>query len=94
MATLEAQASASLAAVGLMVRNGYGLATQFLLILVFALITYLVVEIPVISYAVSPEGTASRVEAVTWLGTHKIQAVATVAAVIGLVLIIKGLTSL
>ena len=61
----------------------------------FGLITYLVVEIPVISYAVSPEGTATRVEAFsTWLGTHKIQTVAAVAAVIGVVLIIKGLTSL
>jgi len=92
---LGAPSPFSLAAVGLMVRNGYGLVTQLLLILVFGLITYLVVEIPVISYAVSPEGTATRVEAFsTWLGTHKIQAVAAVAAVIGVVLIIKGLTSL
>ena len=78
-----------------MVRNGYGLPTQLLLILVFALIAYLVVEVPVISYALAPDATTTRVEAFsTWLGTHKIQAVAAVAAVIGVVLIIKGLTSL
>ena len=78
-----------------MVRNGYGLVTQLLLILVFGLITYLVVELPIISYAIAPEGTATRVEAFsTWLGTHKIQAVAAVVAVIGVVLVIKGLTSL
>jgi len=92
---LGAPSPFSLAAVGLMVRNGYGLLTQLVLILVFALITYLVVEIPIVSYAVSPDGTASRVEAFsTWLGTHKIQAVAAVAAVVGVVLIVKGLSSL
>jgi hypothetical protein len=92
---LGAPSPFSLAAVGHMVRDGYGLITQLLLILVFALITYLVVEIPIISYAIAPEGTAARVEAFsTWLGAHKIQAVAAVVAVIGVVLIIKGLTSL
>jgi len=92
---LGAPSPFSLAAVGLMVRNGYGLVTQLLLIVMFGLITYLVVELPIISYAIAPEGTATRVEAFsTWLGTHKIQAVAAVVAVIGVVLIIKGLTSL
>ena len=92
---LGAPSPFSLAAVGLMVRNGYGLLTQLLLIVVFALITYLVVEIPVISYALSPDATTTRVQAFSvWLGTHKIQAVAAVAAIIGVVLIIKGLTSL
>jgi len=84
----------SLAAIGIMVRNGYALPTQLLLILGFSLITYLVVEMPIISYTVRPEATAARVETFsTWLETHKIQAVAVVAAVIGLVLIVKGLTA-
>jgi len=91
---LGAPSPYSLAAVGLMVRNGYGLPTQLLLILVFCLITYLVVEIPVVSYALSPDGTATRVQGFsTWLGTHKIQAVAAVAAVVGVIFIVKGLTT-
>ena len=50
---------------------------------------------PIISYTVRPEATAARVETFsTWLGTHKIQAVAALAAVIGLVFIVKGLTAL
>jgi len=78
-----------------MVRNGYALPTQLLLILGFSLVTYLVAEVPIISYIVRPEGTAARVETFsTWLGTHKIQAVAALAAVIGLVFIVKGLTAL
>ena len=85
----------SLAAIGIMVRNGYALPTQLLLILGFSLVTYLVAEVPIISYIVRPEGTATRIETFsTWLGAHKIQAVAIVAAVIGLVFIVKGLTAL
>ena len=85
----------SLLAVGHMVRNDYRLPTQLLLILGFSLVTYLVVELPVISYAVRPDATAARVEAFsTWLGTHKIQAAAATAAVVGVLLIVKGLTAL
>ena len=92
---LGAPSPFSLAAVGISVRNGYGLLTQLLLILIFGLITYLVVEVPIVSYLIAPEGTASRVASFsTWLGTHKIQAVAALAAVVGVVLVIKGLTSL
>jgi hypothetical protein len=92
---MGAQTPFSLAAIGIMVRNGYRLPTQLLLILGFSLVTYIVVELPIISYAVRPEGTAARVESFsTWLETNKIQAAAAVAAVIGLVLIVKGLTAL
>ena len=59
----------SLAAVGIMVRNGYGLPVQLILILAFSLVTYLVVEVPILSYVLSPDATASRVAAFsTWLG--------------------------
>jgi len=85
----------SLAAVGHMVRNDYRLPTQLFLILGFSLITYLVVELPIIIYAVRPDATAARVEAFsTWLGTHKIQGAAAAAAVVGVLLIVKGLTAL
>lgn len=91
---LGAPTAFSLAAVGLMVRNGYELPTQLLLILLFSLITYIVVEIPLISYAVSPDATATRVQAFsTWLGTHKIQAAAATAGVIGVIFIVIGLTA-
>lgn len=92
---LGAPSPFSLAAVGIMVRNGYWLPVQLLLILGFSLVTYIVVEVPIISYAVRPEATTSGVERFsTWLGTNKIQAVAALAAIVGIVLIIKGLTSL
>jgi len=92
---LGAQTPFSLAAIGVMVRDGYRLPTQLLLILGFSLVTYVVVEVPIISYTARPEGTATRVEAFSaWLQTNKIQAAAAVAAVVGLGLIVKGLTAL
>ena len=84
-----------LAAIGIMVRNGYGLLAQSLLVVAFSLVTYLVVEIPIVSYVIWPDATSSKVTAFSeWLGSHKIQAVAAVAAVVGLVLIGKGIAAL
>jgi hypothetical protein len=84
-----------LAAIGIMVRNGYGLLGQCLLVVAFSLVTYLVVEVPIVSYAVWPDATSGKVTAFSeWLGTHKIQAAAAVAAVVGLVLIGKGIAAL
>jgi hypothetical protein len=84
-----------LASIGITVRNGYGLLVQCLLVVVFSLITYLVVEIPIVSYAVWPDATSTKVTAFSeWLSSHKIQAAAAVAAVVGLVLIGKGIAAL
>ena len=91
---LGAPSPFSLAAVGIMVRGGYSLPVQLALILVFALVTYIVVEVPVVGYLISPERTATRVDVFSkWLGAHKIQAVAAIAAIVGVVFIVKGITA-
>ena len=83
-----------LAAIGSMVQNGYALPVQLALIAAFSLVTYLVVEVPVLGYTFRPDATAVRVAPFSaWLGSNKIQVVAALAAVVGLVLIAKGLTS-
>jgi hypothetical protein len=84
-----------IAAVGAMVRDGYSLPAQLALVVGFSLVTYLVVEVPVLLYAVRPDATAARVAALSsWLDSNKIQVAAALAALVGLVLIVKGLTSL
>ena len=84
-----------LAAIGAMVRDGYSFPVQLALIVVFSLITYVVVELPVLSYAIWPGATAARVAAFSaWLDANKIQVVAAIGAVVGLALIVKGVTSL
>jgi hypothetical protein len=83
-----------LAAIGAMVKNGYVLPVQLSLVVAFSLVTYLVVEIPVLSYTVWPDATSARVAAFSaWLSANKIQIVAGLAAVVGLVLIAKGVTA-
>ncbi|KYH43436.1 GAP family protein [Branchiibius sp. NY16-3462-2] len=80
---------------GQIVRDGYSLPVQLLLILGFSLVTYVVVEVPVVGYWVAPDSTAARVDAFSkWLGSHKIQTVAVLAGIIGIAMIIKGLTAL
>jgi hypothetical protein len=81
-----------LTAVGEMVRQDYPFVLQLALLVVVSLVTYIVVEIPVVSYALRPETTAARVTAfAAWLDANKIQAAAALAAVIGVILVIKGL---
>ena len=66
----------------------------FALIVGFSLVTYLVVEVPVLGYTARPEATAARVATFSaWLSTNKIQVVVALAAVVGLAPIAKGLTS-
>jgi len=78
-----------------MVRDGYSLPVQLALVVGFSLVTYIVVEVPVLLYAVKPDATAARVAAFSsWLDSNKIQVAAALAALVGLVLIVKGLTSL
>jgi hypothetical protein len=55
---------------------------------VVRLVTYVVVEIPVLSSALRPQTTAARVTAfAAWLDANKIRAAAALASVIGVALI-------
>jgi hypothetical protein len=92
---LGAPSPFQLAAIGIMVRHGYSLPVQLLLVVAFALVTYIVAELPIVSYAIWPDATAGKVAQFSaWLDTHKIQAAAIVAAIVGVVLIVKGITAL
>lgn len=85
----------SLLAVGHMVREELPLPIQLLQILMFSFITYIVAEIPIVSYLIAPESTSARVESFSaWLGVHKIGAVAALAAIVGIAMIIRGLSGL
>jgi hypothetical protein len=84
-----------MAAVGAMVRDGYSLPVQLALVVGFSLVTYIVVEVPVLLFSVRPDATAARVASfAAWMDANKIQVAAALAAVVGLALIVKGLTSL
>ena len=84
-----------LAAIGAIVHEGYSFPVQVALIGLVTVITYVVVEIPLVTYAVRPEATTARVAALSeWMDANKIQVVAGSAALVGVSLIVKGVLSL
>lgn len=83
------------AAIGAIVHEGYLFPLQVALVAGVSLITYAVVEVPLVTYAVRPDATTARVAALSeWMDANKIQLVAGGAALVGVTLIVKGATSL
>jgi hypothetical protein len=84
-----------LLALGHLARGGYTAIAAGALIVVFALMKFALMEIPIVSYAVDPEGTAARVGRFSdWMRANKLAGVAVAVAVIGLLLIGRGFSGL
>jgi hypothetical protein len=82
-------------ALGHLARGGYGTIVVSAMIVAFNLIKFILIEVPIVSYAVSPERTAARVDRFSsWMQAHKIDVIAAVVGVISLVLIGKGISGL
>jgi Sap, sulfolipid-1-addressing protein len=93
-ATIGLPGAIDLVAFGYIARHGYSVIATGLLIVTFVLIKLLLIDVPMLSYAVVPERTASWVKAFSgWMHVHKIQVIAAVAGVVGVGLIAKGVTS-
>jgi hypothetical protein len=72
-----------------------GAVASVLLILVFNAIMFLLVEVPLIGYLISPEGTTARVHRFhTWLGEHARIVASVVAVAVGVYLVLKGILRL
>jgi hypothetical protein len=92
--TIGLPGALDLVAFGYIARHGYSVVATGLLIVTFVLIKLLLIDVPMLSYAILPERTASWVEAFSdWMQVHKIQVIAAVVGVVGVVLIVKGVTS-
>ncbi len=84
-----------LLAVGHLARGGYGAIAAGAIIVAFALIKFLLIEVPIASYAIDPDGTATEVTRFSgWMQSNKIAVVAAIVGVIGLVLIGRGISGL
>lgn len=82
-------------AIGRIVRAGYAILPSLVIIVVFNLIKFVLIELPIISYAIEPAETAARVERFSrWMKTNEIRVIAGVIAVIGLLLIGRGVSRL
>jgi hypothetical protein len=84
-----------LLALGRLARGGYSVLASIVIILAFNLLKFLLIEIPIVSYAVEPERTAARVDRFSaWMREHRIEVIAAVVAIVGLILIGRGISRL
>jgi hypothetical protein len=84
-----------LLAFGHMARGGYTTIELGGLIVVFTLIKFLLIEVPIVSYAISPARTSAQVSMFShWMAANKLDVIAAVIGVIGLVLIVRGIGGL
>ena len=75
--------------------SGYSNAEQIALIVLFNLVMFVLVEVPLVSYAISPEKTAARVRRFQeLLTTHAVRIVAVLALAFGIALLAKGIADL
>jgi hypothetical protein len=84
-----------LLALGHLARNGYRVVAATLAMVVFALIKFVLIELPIAGFAIDPEGTAVRVGHFSnWLKANKVAGIAAIVGVFGLVLIGRGVSGL
>jgi len=84
-----------LLAFGRMARGGYTRVELGAMIVVFTLVKFLLIEVPIVSYAISPTRTSAQVDRLSdWLAANKLELIATVVGLIGLVLIVRGIVGL
>jgi hypothetical protein len=84
-----------LLAVGHLARDGNTVVAALGVLIVFALVKFLLIELPIAGYVIDPDGTAARVNRfATWMKENKLMATAAIVAVVGVVLVVKGLSAL
>ncbi len=84
-----------LLAVGRLARGGYSLIASILALVAFNLVKFALIEIPILSFAIDPGGTAARVDRFSaWMRENQVKIIAAVVGVIGLLLIGRGIARL
>ena len=78
-----------------MATGGYSDAEQIALIVLFNLVMFVLVEVPLVSYVISPDTTADRVNRFqVFLTRNASRIVAVLALGFGIVLVVKGIAAL
>ena len=84
-----------LLALGRLARNDYGVVAAVGVMVVFALIKFVLIEVPIAGYTIDPDGTAARVGRFSrWMQTNKLVGVAAIVGLFGIVLIGRGVSGL
>jgi hypothetical protein len=84
-----------LVAVGRLARGGYGVVTAVGVMVVFALIKFILIEIPIAGYAIDRDRTAVTVGRFSrWMQANKLAAVGAIIGLFGIALISRGISGL
>jgi len=84
-----------LVALGRLARGGYGWVTAAGVMVVFALIKFTLIEVPIAGYTIDPDGTAATVSRFSrWMQTNKLAGIAAIVGLFGIALIARGISGL
>ena len=84
-----------LVALGRLTRGGYGVVAAAGVMVVFALIKFILIEIPIAGYAIDGERTAATVSRFSrWMQANKLAAVGAILGLFGIALIGRGISGL
>jgi hypothetical protein len=84
-----------LVAVGRLARDGYGVVTAAFVMVVFALIKFVLIEVPIAGYTIDRDRTAATVSHFSgWIQTNKLAGIAAIVGLFGIALIGRGISGL
>ena len=84
-----------LAAIAAILKSGVGTSAQISALLVFNLVAFATAEIPLVSFAIVPEATRARLDQVySWASTHQRLVVTILASIVGVYLVLRGISTL
>ena len=84
-----------LIALGRLARGQHAAIAVGAIIVAFALIKFVLIQAPIVSYTIDPDGTAAKVQRFSnWMQANKVTVVAVIAGLIGVGLIARGLSGI
>ena len=84
-----------LAAIAAILKSGVGTGGEIAALLVFNIVAFSVAGIPLISFAIAPEATRARIDQLyKWVSTHQRLVVTVLAILVGVYLIVVGISKL
>jgi hypothetical protein len=84
-----------LAAIAAILKSGGGAGTQIAALVVFNIVAFAQAEIPIVSFQIAPEATRTRIEQLyTWVGSHQRLVLTALTGVVGIYLVIVGISKL
>ena len=84
-----------LAAIAAILKSGVGAVTQVAALVVFNVVAFAQAGVPLVSYLIAPETTRTRVQQLyTWLSAHQRSVLSVLTGLIGIYLVIVGVSKL